>query len=81
MQERRGIISEPSGCGTNEKGKEAVSIGHVALCCCLQAPTIKSFPARRSGNSSVSGKNGASRHKTKNLQRLEGPSDKKTLKY
>lgn len=81
LQERRGIISEPSGCSTNEKGKEVVSTGHVALRCYLQTPTIKPFPARRSGNSLVSGKNGASRNKSKNLQKLVGPLNKKTLKH
>lgn len=72
MQEIRCVISEPSGGSTNEKGKEAVRPGHVALSCCLQTPTIRLFPARRSGNSLVSGKNGSSRNESKNLQRLEG---------
>lgn len=75
-QERRGgIISEPSGGSRNEKGQEVMSVGHVALYCCLQTPTIKPFPARRSG------KNGALRSESKNLQRLEGSSSKKTLRH
>lgn len=72
MQEIRCIISEPSGGSTNEKGKEAACTGHVAFSCCLQTPTIRLFPAWRSGNSLVSGKNGSSRNESKNLQRLEG---------
>lgn len=81
LQERRGIISEPSGGSRNEKGQEVVSVGHVALYCCLQTPTIKPFPARRSGDNSVSGKNGALKIESKNLQRLAGSSGKKTLRH
>lgn len=81
LQERRGIISEPSGGSRNEKGQEVVSVGHVALYCCLQTPTIKPFPARRSGDNSVSGKNGTLMSEGKNLQRLEGSSGKKSLRH
>lgn len=56
LQERHGIISEPSGGSGNEKGEETLSSGHVALSYCLQTPTIKLFPDKSgSANSLGSG--------------------------
>lgn len=63
LQERHGIISEPSGGSGNETGEEDLSSGHVALSHCLYMSTINLFPDRSElANSLGSGKNGASRN-------------------
>lgn len=46
LQERHGIISEPSGGSRSEKGEDDSEQQSRSLVLCLQTPTIKLFPDR-----------------------------------